>query len=103
MTYVCPTCHQASQHPMDEAEGYCGNCHAFTGRHFGSQVPTIGEIRAPRCPLCDLIPIFTFGYQYFCGNDACPAFCWNPTKDPADFRANMKVIDLNPPGGVRDE
>lgn len=29
--FVCPVCHKVSHHPDDVAEGYCGNCHSFTG------------------------------------------------------------------------
>lgn len=29
--YRCRRCGKKSQHPADEQEGYCGNCHAYTG------------------------------------------------------------------------
>jgi hypothetical protein len=35
---TCPICHMISHNPMDVAEGYCGNCHAWT---------------APRCVNCE--------------------------------------------------
>jgi len=28
---TCPVCDMTSYHPSDIAEGYCGNCHEFTG------------------------------------------------------------------------
>lgn len=28
--FVCPRCGKASSHPIDQAEGYCGACHAWT-------------------------------------------------------------------------
>ncbi len=28
---TCPDCGYASYHPMDIAEGYCGNCNWWTG------------------------------------------------------------------------
>lgn len=27
---TCPECHMTSYNPHDIAEGYCGNCHAWT-------------------------------------------------------------------------
>lgn len=32
MSFACPLCHWRSAHPRDQAEGYCGHCHAFTGK-----------------------------------------------------------------------
>ncbi len=29
LAYVCPRCGRASSHPMDIANRYCGNCHAW--------------------------------------------------------------------------
>lgn len=31
MSYVCPRCGTESQHPMEDALGYCAKCHDFTG------------------------------------------------------------------------
>lgn len=31
MSFTCPQCRSTSQNPRDEAEGYCGSCHSFTG------------------------------------------------------------------------
>lgn len=39
MSFACPVCHAVSYNPNDEREGYCGNCHAFTGR------PQDGQLR----------------------------------------------------------
>lgn len=30
--FRCPRCGMTSAHPTDLAEGYCGNCHDWTGR-----------------------------------------------------------------------
>lgn len=32
---VCPRCGLRSFHPRDVAEGYCGNCHDWTGGRNG--------------------------------------------------------------------
>lgn len=31
MSFTCPVCRMTSHHPEDERQGYCGNCHDFTG------------------------------------------------------------------------
>ncbi len=31
-SFTCPRCRMTSHHPDDLKYGYCGNCHAFTGR-----------------------------------------------------------------------
>jgi ribosomal protein L37E len=30
LAITCPRCGKTSHHPTDVAEGYCGNCHAYT-------------------------------------------------------------------------
>lgn len=30
-SFTCPDCGMTSYHPEDVRQGYCGNCHAFTG------------------------------------------------------------------------
>jgi hypothetical protein len=30
--FTCPRCGMTSYHPRDLQEGYCGNCHDFTGK-----------------------------------------------------------------------
>ena len=30
--FTCPACGLTSHNPNDAKEGYCGRCHAFTGR-----------------------------------------------------------------------
>lgn len=47
MSFTCPTCYRVSYNPNDEREGYCGNCHAFTGapqREFYGRFPD-GQLR----------------------------------------------------------
>jgi hypothetical protein len=51
-------------------------------------------IRAPRCPGCDNLPQIALSGQYFCGNDDCNVWCWDPMDDPATFKAKAKVINL---------
>lgn len=34
-SFTCPVCGVVSYSLDDVREGYCGNCHAFTGRVFG--------------------------------------------------------------------
>lgn len=34
-SFTCPVCGMTSPHPDDVANGYCGNCHAFTGELAG--------------------------------------------------------------------
>jgi hypothetical protein len=31
MSFTCPRCLMTSSNPNDEREGYCGNCHTWTG------------------------------------------------------------------------
>lgn len=31
MAFTCPDCGMTSHNPNDEREGYCGNCHRWTG------------------------------------------------------------------------
>ncbi len=31
-SFRCPVCKMVSYNPNDVREGYCGNCHAFTGK-----------------------------------------------------------------------
>lgn len=37
--------------------------------------------------------------QYFCSSGDCQVFCWDPTEDPAKFKATAHVIKLD--DGVR--
>lgn len=57
---------------------------------------TMPEILAPRCPGCDQPPALMLDHQYWCGNEDCQALTWDPTEDPAQFKAKAKVIDLGP-------
>lgn len=34
---TCPVCKMTSYHPEDIRQGYCGNCHDFTGSPEGSR------------------------------------------------------------------
>lgn len=32
--FTCPRCAWVTHHPVDVAEGYCGNCHDWTGKRI---------------------------------------------------------------------
>jgi len=32
--FTCPQCQMTSYNPNDVAQGYCGNCHAWTGKGY---------------------------------------------------------------------
>ena len=34
-SFTCPRCGMTSHNPEDAREGYCGNCHDWTGPHLG--------------------------------------------------------------------
>lgn len=46
---TCPVCGMRSWHPMDVQEGYCGACHAFTGRPCEV---TPDMLDGATCPVC---------------------------------------------------
>lgn len=37
LPFTCPRCRRTSHHPEDAKNGYCGNCHAFTGHSQGNR------------------------------------------------------------------
>jgi hypothetical protein len=37
-SFTCPVCGRKSIHPDDAANGYCGNCHAFTGQTWPTEL-----------------------------------------------------------------
>lgn len=39
-SFTCPDCGARSWHPEDIRHGYCGRCHAYTGRSDAVRVPT---------------------------------------------------------------
>lgn len=39
--FECPRCGARSSHPEDIANGYCGRCHAFTGRSEQHWIDTL--------------------------------------------------------------
>lgn len=46
----CPRCGRRSNHPMDQAEGYCGACHDWTASEL-PRVDSIGALGAPQLRL----------------------------------------------------
>lgn len=53
------------------------------------------NIRAFRCPGCGTLPALKLDAQYWCGNDECLVLTWDPTQDPAKFKATAKTISLD--------
>lgn len=45
MSYTCPDCGKTSQHPEDERQGYCGNCHRFASDR--DAIAAVVEYRSP--------------------------------------------------------
>lgn len=49
-SFTCPTCGRTSANPNDVREGYCGACHAFTGKaalpypFVGTRKPELGDL-----------------------------------------------------------
>lgn len=66
MASTCPECGMTSHNPNDEREGFCGNCHKYTGeRQHGVKVINMameGTILPPPRGVCQL-----------CGRDHDPA------------------------------
>jgi hypothetical protein len=52
-------------------------------------------ILAPLCPGCNEPPILALSRQYICGSDDCRVVTWDPTEDPARFKATAQQVDLN--------
>lgn len=42
MSYTCPACGMTSHHPVDEQQGYCGRCHAWTRQYAAEGVEVFG-------------------------------------------------------------
>jgi hypothetical protein len=55
---TCPVCGLTSGHPMDEQEGYCGLCHAWTSRSCPATPDEARSMARPdgRCLLCAHLP-----------------------------------------------
>lgn len=47
---TCPDCGRTSYHPQDIAYGYCGNCHAYTGKPATTQVE-LNKVGTTLCPM----------------------------------------------------
>lgn len=63
-------------------------------------------IKSPVCPLCSEGPLAALpGGQAFCSNDDCPAFTWQITDTPEEYRRNavaVRITRTNPDGTVED-
>jgi hypothetical protein len=61
----------------------------------------VSALACPDCPVCGHPPAFVLdgGQQAFCGNDACVALMWNPSKSRADNVRDAGTIDLGDDGG----
>ena len=53
------------------------------------------KILAPLCPGCNEPPELALDRQYWCGSDSCRVICWDPTDDPARFKARAQQVDLS--------
>lgn len=47
---TCPVCGFTSHHPQDIAYGFCGNCHAYTGKPATTQVE-LAKVGQTLCPM----------------------------------------------------
>lgn len=47
---TCPDCHFTSYHPQDVLYGFCGNCHAYTGKPAGTEVE-LNRVGTTLCPM----------------------------------------------------
>lgn len=45
-SFTCPLCGMTSYHPVDIAEGFCGNCDDFTGEQAGPDQHVFARARA---------------------------------------------------------
>ena len=52
-------------------------------------------IITPNCPGCEQRPRLRFYQQYFCANDDCAVFCWNPTQTPEEFMKQAHVLRID--------
>lgn len=62
-----------------------------------------GPLLCPDCPVCGHPPAFVLvgAVQAFCGNGACAALMWNPSKTQADNLRDAGTIDLTDGGDER--
>lgn len=88
-SFTCPRCGMTSHHPEDVRQGYCGNCHDWTGE------PVDGQ-QGVRCPGCGQPAelVLVGGGQAFCGNEDCHVFSWDPAKTLAELADDMQQIEL---------
>lgn len=78
---TCPRCRSVSYNPSDIREGYCGDCHTWTGAPKIIRRTFSMKILCPRCPLCSHRPeVAMNATQVFCSNPECDALCWDATK-----------------------
>jgi hypothetical protein len=57
-----------------------------------------GEVmlRCLTCPMCDQPPALAVDpRQVFCGNEDCPAFCWDMTETREHNRTHITVHDVS--------
>lgn len=53
-------------------------------------------ILSPVCPVCSQPPVFALSpVQAFCGNDDCPAFCWDMTRTRTENLDGVTYHDLS--------
>jgi hypothetical protein len=52
--YTCPACGATSHHPDDALNGYCGNCHSWTGRCAVGRRLVALPVAAPTAEVAEL-------------------------------------------------
>lgn len=87
-SFTCPKCNMTSYDINDVRNGYCGNCHEFTGT--GTQYAHLRKERTQKCPSCGnevtMVP-----YDIGSGPEmSCPSceWCWGADGQP------LKPLDI---------
>lgn len=70
---TCPKCGMTSYHPEDVKQGYCGNCHDWTGPTKGGQMPKVATIEKCVCARRKTVPKGILGrpVQVLVGSTTC--------------------------------
>lgn len=102
-SFACPRCGRTSHNPNDGAEGYCGDCHAWTGNNVCAAVWPLAEPSdADRAEGAVHSCALTVGHlgAHWCANDGD----WHdprlwPAGQPAwaaDYLAGRPLVDGHP-------
>ena len=86
-SFTCPVCGMTSGHPTDVAEGYCGNCHDWTG---GTPAASFTCPR-PDCGAVITTPLAAAaGYCWACGD-------WTGAEPPSDVTDDAMCVEFAVP------